>query len=123
MMERRLKTARAMCAGASLILAGLWGLWYGWLAPAEENPLVVALLGAAPLVLFVPGILGGRTLATAAAGFFALLYMAHGIMEMVANPEVRNLAIVFTLGSLMLFFTASYALRLQQRGSRTSEGG
>lgn len=120
-MERRLKTARTMCAGAALILAALWGLWYGWLQPAEENPLMVAILGVAPLILFIPGILGGRTLATAAAGFFALLYMAHGIMELVANPEIRNLAIVFTLGSLMLFFTASYALRTQQRNARSTE--
>ncbi|MDQ2069445.1 DUF2069 domain-containing protein [Natronospira bacteriovora] len=108
-----LKRARAICAGCALLLALNWGLWYGVVAPSDDLGIGLAIVGMAPLILLIPGMLQGKVLPTAVLGFLSLFYLAHGFTELVANPAVRVLASASTLLALLLFLSASHSLRIQ----------
>jgi uncharacterized membrane protein len=109
-----LKQARHICAGNALLLALLWGLWYGWLAPSDTYGTGIALIGVLPLLLFTAGVVAGKVRGMAALGFISLFYLAHGLMELMANPEVRLMASASTVLSLLLFLTASHCLRIHR---------
>lgn len=110
-----IRGARIACTGSALLLAAVWGLGYGFLAGPEPTTAWFVVVGVAPLVLLAPGAAWGRILPTGLLGFASLFYMAHGFTELVANPDIRGLASTLSLLSLLLFLTASHALRLQIR--------
>ena len=109
-----LKQARHICSGNALLLAMLWGVWYGWLAPSDTYGIGIALIGVLPLLLFTAGVLAGMIRGMAALGFISLFYLAHGLMELMANPDVRWIASASTLLSLLLFLTSSHCLRIHR---------
>jgi uncharacterized membrane protein len=103
--------SRRLCASLSLGLALVWGLWHGWLSPPPAAILTVSLLGILPLVALMPGVLAGNRTATGLLGFLALLYLAYGLMELVANPGARPLAVLGSLLSVALLVSAGHTLR------------
>lgn len=109
-----LKQARHICGGNALLLALLWAVWYGWPLPSDSYGVGIALLGVLPLLLFTAGVVAGMIRGMAALGFISLFYLAHGLMELMANPDVRWMASASTLLSLLLFLTASHCLRIHR---------
>ncbi len=86
-------------------------LWLGWLAPSELLPIPVTLMIAlAPLLLPLRGILHGTPYTHAWAGFIALIYLLHGMVEFWSNPPERIYAgIEFAFAFLFFYSTALYA--------------
>lgn len=109
-----LKWSRTLCAGNALLLAVVWGIWYGWLAPSEAYGTAITLLGVLPLLVLALAVWGGQVTAMATTGFLSLFYLAHGFTELVANADVRWLATASSLLSLLLFLTASHSLRVHR---------
>ncbi len=116
-MSRPTKTRR-FGAGVALAMALVWIAWYGWLVPAASLSWLMAAIGALPLLLLAPGLLRESAVAGLSGGLLALFYLAHGVMELLANPEARILASLSSLGALALFFLSVHALRVErvQRG-------
>jgi uncharacterized membrane protein len=93
--------------------------WYLWLAPPTLFPpaFVVALAvlpGLVPLLLgwfnFERGLLW--------AGFAALGYFSHGVMEAWTTPAVRGLAVVETVLAVVLVGCLTQAALVEKRAAR-----
>lgn len=88
---------------------GGWALlWYLVLHPTGG---LAALALALPALLCAPPAWRGVRLALGCGGLLAIGYLAHGLMELVANPPERIAALVSTLLALALLVSASHALR------------
>lgn len=108
---------------ALLCLAlGTWGaLWYAAIHPTRAlPPLVGAAILAGPILLCVAGAWRGSPLALGGAGLLAIGYLAHGLMELVANPAERVAAGVSSLLALAVLVAASHALRTLGRAKRAA---
>lgn len=102
---------------------GAWGaLWYAAIHPTTTMPPLVgaALLGA-PILLCVARAWHGTPLALGCAGFLAIGYLAHGLMELVANPPERIAAAISALLALAVLIAASHALRSLAGRRRTAD--
>jgi uncharacterized membrane protein len=101
---------RASAATAALAAAlGGWSLlWYLVLFPTAAW---VALTLALPALLCAWFVWNGSALALGCAGFGAIGYLAHGLMELVANPPERIAAGVAVGLAAALLASATHALR------------
>lgn len=109
---------------AALLAAALGGwdaLWYAGIHPTSALPPPVgALLLAVPILLCVRHAWRGIPLALGGAGFLAIGYLAHGLMELVANPPERIAAGISSLLALAVLIAASHALRSISARSRAA---
>ena len=107
--------ARATATIAAL--QGGWALvWYLVLHPTA--PLAAVAL-ALPALLCVRPAWRGTGLALGCAGFSAIGYLAHGLMELIANPPERTAAAVSTGLAAALLANATVALRRLRPAART----
>lgn len=93
-------------------LFALMMLWPTLLAPPERLPISMAIIiMVGPLLLPLRGLLHGRAYTFAWAGFIALIYLLHGMVEAYSSPDVRLLALVEVVFSLAFFFGAVFYAR------------
>lgn len=92
-----------------VLLMVLHGLWYGW-----PN----ALFGMLPVALLLPGLLGGRRLAIAFAGFVALGYLAHGLTEFAVTPGMRWWSGTEMLLAVLMLAASSVWLKARAQQAR-----
>jgi uncharacterized membrane protein len=69
---------------------------------------MVLAVSLVPLLFPLRGLLHGRPYTHAWAGFLALAYFVHGVVEAWSDPSVRGLALAAT-GFSALFFVGSVA--------------
>lgn len=91
-------------------------LWFSWLSPPEVLPRsMVLLLMTGPLLFPLRGLLYGRPYTFAWTSFLALFYFIHGVTEAYSDPEVRLLALLEILFSVMLYSGAMLFARYRGR--------
>jgi uncharacterized membrane protein len=107
-----------------IALTGFFGLftllmlWNTVLTPAPKLPVALMLLiTVTPLLLPMLGFLNGQPKSCAWLAYISLIYFVHGCLEAYANVSIRPYALLETLLSLMIFFGASFYIRLS--GGRT----
>lgn len=112
-----------MARGMSLV--GYFGLlavvsfWVLTRAPADRIPIVpVFLLAVVPLLALLRGVLHGRPRAHFWASVVALLYMAHGVVELLSADASHMLAALEVVLSLTLYFGAVFYARFRARALR-----
>lgn len=96
---------RCLLLLSSLGLLALFSVWY-----AAQN-WVALLLAGLPLVLLLPGDWLVQRTPLALSGFLALAYFAHGLTELVANPNRYTLALLELLLTTILLVCSSWLLR------------
>jgi uncharacterized membrane protein len=97
-------------------LALLLPAWILWLSPPVNwNPWFLLALATLPLLPALPGLLSGRTYTTAWAGFLALLYFSHGVVEAWAVADVRLLAVTEVTLAVMLWLGGMMYARWRSR--------
>jgi uncharacterized membrane protein len=110
----------ALVAASGQVLLQL--AWYLWLAPPTLFPpaFVVGLAvlpGLVPLLLawvnFERGLLW--------AGFAALGYFSHGVMEAWTTPAVRGLALAETVLAVVLVACLTQAALVEKRAARAAQ--
>ncbi len=93
-------------------------LWNTLLAPSAYFPITLVLIFmVTPLLLPLRGLLAAKPKSCAWAAYISLLYFIHGSVEAFANADQRLLAILEVIFSLLLFFGASFYLRLRKKTS------
>lgn len=115
----RIRLAR----GASLIgyfgLLALVSVWTVSQAPADRIPLApVLILAVVPLLVMLRGILHGRARAHFWTSIVALLYMGHGVVELLGETGSRLLPTLEIVLSLTLYFGAVFYARFRARELR-----
>lgn len=101
-----------------LLLAGLAAVYAIWtLHPLPNGGLGWSLAGLAvlPPVFLIPGVLARHRTAVALTGFAALGWAAHGLTEVVANPDRRLIAAIQLAFVLAIFIASSVSLRVGRR--------
>ncbi len=100
-------------------IAGYFGLfillmlWNTVLFPSTRFPVsLVLLVMVTPLLLPLRGLLHGRPKSCAWAAYISLIYFIHGTSEAYVNPDERIYALLEVALSLMLFFGATFYIRL-----------
>lgn len=90
-------------ASTSLIaLIMLCLLWEGWLAPLRPGGSWLILKGL-PLLLALPGVLGGRRYTSQWLSMLVLLYFTEGVVRAFDQGMSATLAMIEVLLSCMLF--------------------
>ncbi len=92
------------------LLAILYLAWPGF--PAGMANEFSGLLYILPLLALAPGIILGNRNATGLIGFMAIAYLAHGVMEVIANPVIRLPAALEIFLAFMTLIGTSINLRL-----------
>lgn len=107
-----------------IALAGFFGLfallmlWNTVLTPASKLPVALMLVFTiTPLLLPMRGFLDGRLKSCAWLAYISLIYFIHGCSEAYVNASIRQYALLEIFLSLMIFFGASFYIRLS--GTRT----
>ena len=102
-----------------IALTGFFGmfallmLWNTVLAPASKLPVALMLVvTVTPLLLPMRGFLDKRLKSCAWMAYVSLIYFVHGCAEAYANIAIRPYALLETLLSLMIFFGATFFIRL-----------
>ena len=103
-------------------LVGYFGLflllmaWNTVLAPSVYFPVsLVLIVMITPLLLPLRGLLNAKPKSCAWAAYVSLLYFIHGSVESFVSADQRLLAILEVIFSLLLFFGASFYLRLRKK--------
>lgn len=104
---------RAFAAIPVILLIALYLGWPGF--PFTGSDWLADFIVVLPMILLLPGIFLGNRNATGLAGFFALAYLAHGLVESVANPPLRVPAALAVAMSVAVLAGATYGLRLATR--------
>ena len=102
-----------------IALVGFFGLfallmlWNTVLTPASKLPVAFMLiLTVSPLLLPMRGFLDGRLKSSAWLAYISLIYFVHGCLEAYSSPLSRPFALLEILLSLMIFFGATFYIRL-----------
>ena len=106
----RLRTARLITLAGYFGLLGLMLVWHAWLHPPIRFPTALVLT-TLPLLLPLRGLLQGRPHAHLGACFLMMLYLMHGVVEAVTNPDQRILAVLEIALSLTVFTAAALYTR------------
>jgi uncharacterized membrane protein len=100
-------------------LAGFFGLfallmlWNTVLMPSSHYPVaLILLIVVMPLLLPMRGLLYQKPRSCAWAAYISLIYFVHGSTEAYVNADERLYASLEILLSLMLFFGATFYIRL-----------
>ena len=103
-------------------LTGYFGLFFllmAWntvLAPSVYFPVsVVLVVMITPLLLPLRGLLNANPKSCAWAAYVSLLYFIHGSVESFVSADQRLLALLEVVFSLLLFFGASFYVRLRKK--------
>lgn len=107
-----------------IALVGFFGLftllmlWNTVLTPSPKLPVALMLaITVTPLLLPMRGFLDGQLKSCAWMAYISLIYFIHGCLEAYANADIWPYALLETLLSLMIFFGATFYIRLS--GSRS----
>lgn len=105
------------CYYAALIgyfgLFTLLMLWITVLAPPARFPVALVLIvTVTPLLLPLRGLLHGQLKSCAWSAYVSLIYFIHGTAEAYVNPDERIYALIEVVLSLMLFFGATFYIRI-----------
>jgi uncharacterized membrane protein len=107
-----------------IAIAGFFGLfallmlWNTILTPPSKLPVaLMILITVTPLLLPMWGFLDRQLKSCAWLAYISLIYFIHGCVEAYANANTRPYALLEILLSLMIFFGASFYIRLT--GTRT----
>lgn len=112
---------RAVAVTCFLALVGLQLAWHLWLAPPIVFPLAFVLgLALGPLVVAGIVMLANLGRGLFWAGFAALGYFSHGVMEAWTTPEIRALAHVEWLLATMLIVAVGAAGLAERRAARAA---
>jgi uncharacterized membrane protein len=102
-----------------IALTGFFGLfsllmlWNTVLTSAPKLPVAFMLiLTITPLLLTMRGFLDGNPKSCAWLAYISLIYFMHGCSEAYASTSSRQLALLEILFSLMIFFGATFYIRL-----------
>lgn len=124
MSERRWRIVALLAFGGLIALQLAWHLW---LAPPRSLPMAFVLgLAVGPLLVAGLVMLADVRRGLFWAGFFALAYFSHGIMEAWSSPAIRLLAHAEWLLSTVLVVAvgaAGLAARKEARRQVTSASG
>jgi uncharacterized membrane protein len=103
-------------------LTGYFGLflllmaWNTVLAPSVYFPVsLVLIVMISPLLLPLRGFLNANPKSCAWAAYVSLLYFIHGSVESFVSADQRLLALLEVIFSLLLFFGASFYVRLRKK--------
>jgi uncharacterized membrane protein len=109
----------ALVAYAALTLLHL--AWHLWLAPPARLPLAfVLVLALGPLAMAGLTMMVDLRRGLFWAGFAALMYFSHGVMEAWTSPEVRMLAHAEWLLSTVLVIAVGAAGLAERRTARAA---
>jgi uncharacterized membrane protein len=107
-----------------IALVGFFGLfallmlWNTVLTPPSKLPVaLMILITVTPLLLPMRGFLDRQLKSCAWLAYISLIYFIHGCVEAYVNANTRPYALLEILLSLMIFFGASFYIRLT--GTRT----
>lgn len=107
-----------------IALIGFFGLftllmlWNTILTPASNLPVALMLVvTVTPLLLPMRGFLDKRLKSCAWLAYISLIYFVHGCVEAYVNASTRPYALLEILLSMMIFFGATFYIRLS--GIRT----
>ena len=116
---RRTTLARAASLVGYFGLLALVSVWTVTRAPADRMAVApVLLLAVVPLLVLLRGILHGRPRAHFWASVVALLYMAHGVVELLSDTASQELSTLEVVLSLTLYFGAVFFARFRARELR-----
>ena len=91
-------------------------LWNTILAPSKYFPVaIVLLIMVTPLLFPLKGLLNANPKSCAWAAYVSLIYFIHGSSEAFVNADQRLLAILEVIFSLLLFFGATFYIRLRKK--------
>lgn len=90
----------------------LWNTVLNADVSAKKPVSLMLLITVTPLLLPMRGFLKKRQKSCAWLAYISLIYFVHGCLEAYANPAVRPYALLETLLSLMIFFGATFYIRL-----------
>jgi uncharacterized membrane protein len=94
-------------------------LWNTVLAPSKHFPTALVLLvTVTPLLIPLRGFLNQNLKSCAWAAYLSLLYFVQGVGEAYSNADERWLAGLEVGLSLMLFFGATFYVRLSGRAQK-----
>ncbi len=103
MTDSRVSHLERIALAAWFALIALELAWYGWLAPPAQVPAAAAMaIAAVPLALPLLLLRGRPLRALLLAALVSLAYFCHGVMEAWAAPQIRSLAIVEIVLTLVL---------------------
>lgn len=115
----RTRLARAASLVGYFGLLALVSAWAAIGAPADRMAVApVLMLAVVPLLVWLRGILHGRPRAHFWVSVVALLYMAHGVVELLSDTASRDLSILEVVLSLTLYFGAVFFARFRGRELR-----
>jgi uncharacterized membrane protein len=104
-----------------IALTGFFGLffllmlWNTVLAPSPKLPVALMLLiTVTPLLLPMRGFLNAQPKSCAWLAYISLIYFVYGCSEAYADANVRPYALLEVLFSLMIFFGATFYIRLSK---------
>ncbi|NOQ37227.1 MAG: DUF2069 domain-containing protein [Methylococcaceae bacterium] len=90
-------------------------LWNTVLSPAKNAPMAIMLMAITPLLLPLKGMLCKNLKSCSWMAYMSLIYFMHGSSEAYVNADLRFLAILEVSFSLLLFFGASFYVRLSKK--------
>ena len=98
--------------GIFLLAVLLQAGWHGVLQPPRGNgSWMLATFATVPLLLLLPGILGGRTRSMTWGAYLLVLYFVIGIMEAWSNPPQRIMALAQVFLTVLYFGFLTWLVR------------
>lgn len=102
---------RVLASVLLIALIALCLLWEGWLAPLRPGGSWLILKGL-PLLLALPGVLGGRRYTSQWLSMLVLLYFVEGVVRAFDQGEAANLALIEIALACALFSVTLVHARL-----------
>jgi uncharacterized membrane protein len=104
---------RYLTAGLAILLMGEFAAWH-LLRYHLQTAVLISVLGALPWTLLLRDLWRGRRARYVTATLWIAPYLAYGVMELLANPRDRLLAIGCIVLAMALFLTITQFLRLSR---------
>lgn len=105
------------CRWSLLAVLLLQPIWFGLLHPPVHFPLPLVLaVTMLPLVLPAPGVWQLRPRPLVIAGIVLMAHFSFGVMEAMANPGVRPVALV-QVALVTIYFTGLATIRRQAKAA------
>ena len=95
----------------------LWNTVFNADASTKKPVALMLLITVTPLLLPMRGFLDKRPKSCAWLAYISLIYFVHGCLEAYANAVIRPYALLETAFSLMIFFGATFYIRLAKNQS------
>ncbi len=95
----------------------LWNTALSTSVSANKHVAIMLIITVTPLLLPMRGFLDKRPKSCAWLAYISLIYFVHGCLEAYANAAIRPYALLETVFSLMIFFGATFYIRLAKSQS------